>query len=27
MSDRIHARYWLETWDDPQRAAEVIAGE
>ena len=27
MSDRIHASYWLETWDDPQRAAEVIAGE
>lgn len=27
MSDRIHAHYWLETWDDPQRAAEVIAGE
>ena len=24
---RIHARYWLETGDDPQRAAEVIAGE
>ena len=27
MSDRIHASYWLETWDDPHRAAEVIAGE
>ncbi|KAB2902642.1 MAG: ribulose 1,5-bisphosphate carboxylase [Burkholderiaceae bacterium] len=25
--DRIHAWYWLETGDDPQRAAEVIAGE
>lgn len=24
---RIRARYWLETPDDPQRAAEVIAGE
>jgi ribulose-bisphosphate carboxylase large chain len=24
---RIHARYWLETGDDPQHAAEVIAGE
>ena len=24
---RIHAWYWLETGDDPQRAAEVIAGE
>lgn len=24
---RIHACYWLETGDDPQRAAEVIAGE
>ena len=24
---RIHARYWLETGDDPRRAAEVIAGE
>ncbi len=24
---RIHARSWLETGDDPQRAAEVIAGE
>ena len=24
---RIHASYWLETGDDPQRAAEVIAGE
>lgn len=27
MNDRIHASYWLETWDDPQRAAAVIAGE
>jgi ribulose-bisphosphate carboxylase large chain len=27
MSDRIHASYWLETGDDPARAAEVIAGE
>ena len=27
MSDRIHASYWLETPDDPARAAEVIAGE
>ena len=27
MSDRIHASYWLETPDDPTRAAEVIAGE
>ena len=26
-SQRIHARYWLETGDDPARAAEVIAGE
>jgi ribulose-bisphosphate carboxylase large chain len=26
-TDRIHARYWLETPDDPRRAAEVIAGE
>lgn len=24
---RIQASYWLETGDDPQRAAEVIAGE
>jgi ribulose-bisphosphate carboxylase large chain len=24
---RVHARYWLETGDDPRRAAEVIAGE
>ena len=23
---RVHARYWLETGDDPRRAAEVIAG-
>lgn len=27
MSERIHATYWLETPDDPRRAAEVIAGE
>jgi ribulose-bisphosphate carboxylase large chain len=27
MTDRIHARYWLETGDDPMRAAQVIAGE
>jgi ribulose-bisphosphate carboxylase large chain len=27
MSERIHAWYWLETGDDPARAAEVIAGE
>ncbi len=27
MSERIHAQYWLETPDDPRRAAEVIAGE
>jgi ribulose-bisphosphate carboxylase large chain len=27
MSERIHATYWLETGDDPRRAAEVIAGE
>ena len=25
MSDRIHASYWLETPDDPARAAEVIS--
>jgi ribulose-bisphosphate carboxylase large chain len=25
--ERIHATYWLETGDDPRRAAEVIAGE
>jgi ribulose-bisphosphate carboxylase large chain len=24
---RIHATYWLETGDDPRRAADVIAGE
>ena len=24
---RVHARYWLETGDDPRRAAETIAGE
>ncbi len=27
MSERIHATYWLETGDDPMRAAETIAGE
>ncbi len=27
MSERIYATYWLETGDDPARAAEVIAGE
>ena len=27
MSERIHATYWLETGDDPARAAEIIAGE
>ncbi len=27
MNERIHATYWLETGDDPRRAAEVIAGE
>ncbi|MDB5627322.1 MAG: ribulose,5-bisphosphate carboxylase/oxygenase large subunit [Tardiphaga sp.] len=27
MSDRIHCSYWLETSEEPQRAAEVIAGE
>jgi ribulose-bisphosphate carboxylase large chain len=27
MTQRIHATYWLETGDDPARAAEVIAGE
>lgn len=27
MTERIYARYWLETGDDPMRAAEVIAGE
>ncbi|MDZ5456711.1 ribulose-bisphosphate carboxylase large subunit family protein [Azohydromonas lata] len=27
MSERIYASYWLETGDDPARAAEVIAGE
>ena len=27
MSERIHATYWLETGDDPRRAAEAIAGE
>jgi ribulose-bisphosphate carboxylase large chain len=25
--ERIYASYWLETGDDPARAAEVIAGE
>lgn len=27
MSERIHASYWLESGEDPARAAEVIAGE
>ena len=27
MSERIRATYWLETGDDPARAAEIIAGE
>jgi ribulose-bisphosphate carboxylase large chain len=27
MNQRIHASYWLETGDDPMRAAEAIAGE
>ncbi|MEX3963162.1 ribulose-bisphosphate carboxylase large subunit family protein [Paraburkholderia sp. EG286B] len=27
MTERIHATYWLETADDPRRAADVIAGE
>ncbi|MDY7579457.1 ribulose-bisphosphate carboxylase large subunit family protein [Herbaspirillum sp. RTI4] len=27
MSERIYASYWMETGDDPTRAAEVIAGE
>jgi len=27
MSERIHATYWLETGDDPRRAADTIAGE
>lgn len=27
MTDRIYASYWLETGDDPMRAAEIIAGE
>lgn len=26
-SDRIHARYWLETSESPAKAAEIIAGE
>ena len=25
--ERIYASYWLETGDDPARAAEVIAGK
>ncbi|WP_321790579.1 ribulose-bisphosphate carboxylase large subunit family protein [Burkholderia pyrrocinia] len=27
MSERIHARYWMESGVDPQLAADVIAGE
>jgi ribulose-bisphosphate carboxylase large chain len=27
VTERIHATYWLETGVDPQRAADVIAGE
>lgn len=27
MTERIRASYWLETGDDPQRAADTIAGE
>ena len=27
MTERIYASYWLETGDDPMRAAEIIAGE
>jgi ribulose-bisphosphate carboxylase large chain len=27
VSERIYAKYWLETGDDPARAAEIIAGE
>jgi ribulose-bisphosphate carboxylase large chain len=27
VTERIHASYWLETGDDPSRAADVIAGE
>ena len=27
MGERIHASYWLETGDSPERAAETIAGE
>ena len=27
MTECIHATYWLETSDDPRRAAEAIAGE
>ena len=25
--ERLHASYWLETGDDPERAALAIAGE
>ncbi len=27
MGERIHARYWLETGEDPAIAADIIAGE
>jgi ribulose-bisphosphate carboxylase large chain len=27
MTERVRARYWLETGDEPMRAAQVIAGE
>jgi len=27
MTERIRASYWLETGDDPRRAADTIAGE
>ena len=27
MKERVYATYWLETGDDPDRAAEIIAGE
>jgi ribulose-bisphosphate carboxylase large chain len=27
MNERIHARYLIETADDPGRAVEVMAGE
>src|SRR5580765_4561246 len=27
MGERIYATYWLETGDEPERAADVIAGE